>query len=420
MNDDEALERHLNGDLDGAELAAFLTRVQESAELRRKLASRALQETLLAEVVREGRVTARSRRRLEWPAAAAAVIMLALLGGILFHVRKPFAVSAKTVEQARVDEAIIRACRFLERRRGDFFLPIADGKRHSAPPRRLYAELVALTLLRAGYPESHPLVEECLGRALGRPLESTYVAALQARLGRPELCRRVAQFLADTQCANGQWDYGRAVTLLGPPPDGRIVRRGDGPASGDNSVSAYAVQGLLACRRAGVDVETDILARARRWWLSCQNGDGGWGYAGGAKEMTETADSTSASSYGSATASGVASLAALLELIGPDPATDAAIARGVAWLASHFSVDANPAKSPGFSRVHWLYGAGRAGTLLHQDRFGTHDWYAEGSAFLLSAQQADGAWKLEQGPFMNAEKNDVIDTCLAVLFLLRD
>jgi len=55
MNDDELLTRHLNGDLDGAELGAFLSRVQESPELRRKLASLALHETLLAEVVREGR-----------------------------------------------------------------------------------------------------------------------------------------------------------------------------------------------------------------------------------------------------------------------------------------------------------------------------------------------------------------------------
>jgi hypothetical protein len=420
MKNDEALERHLNGDLDGVELGAYLSSLEGSPELLRELTSRALEETLLAEVVREGRVAAKPRRRMEWPAAAAAALMLALLGGILVQLRKPPAVPAKTAEQVRVDEAVRRACRYLEQRRGEFFVAIADGKRHSAPPRRLYAELAALTLLRAGYSESHPLVEECLGRALGRPLESTYVAALQARLGRPELCRRVAQFLADTQCANGQWDYGRAVTILGPPPEGRIVRRGNGPASGDNSVTAYAVQGLLACRRAGVDVEPDILVRARRWWLSCQNADGGWGYAGGEKEMTETADNPSVSSYGSATSFGVASLAALLELIGPDAASDAAIARGTAWLGSHFAVEANPGKASGFSHVHWLSGTCRAGTLLHQSRFGTHDWYAEGSAFLLSAQQADGAWRLEQGPFMRGEKNDVIDTCLAVLFLLRD
>jgi len=344
--------------------------------------------------------------------------MLGALGAALWYV--PNRPSPKPAEQVRIDEAVARACRYLEQRREDLFVPIADGKRHSAPPRRMYAELAALALLRAGYPESHPLVEECLGRALGRPLESTYVAALQAKLGRPELCRRVAQFLADTQCANGQWDYGRAVTILGPPPEGRIVRRADGPASGDNSVSSYAIQGLLACRRAGVEVEPDILGRARRWWLSCQNADGGWGYAGGAGEMTAAADNTSLSSYGSATASGIASLAALRDLIGPDPSSDAAIVRGTSWLASHFGVDSNPGKAAGFSHVHWLSAAGRAGTLLRQDRFGDHDWFAEGSAFLLRTQQPDGAWRLEQGKFMHGEKNDVIDTCLAVLFLLRD
>lgn len=420
MTDADLLERHLNGDLDGAELAAFLARVQESPDLARKLAARSLEETLLAEVVREGRVARRPRRFIGWPTAAAAVLMLAALGAILWPARRAPIVPARSPEQVRIDESVARACKYLEGRRAELFVPIADGKRHSAPPRRIYADLAALALLRAGYPESHPLVEECLGRALGRPLESTYVAALQARLGRPDVCRRAAQFLADTQCANGQWDYGRAVTILGPPPDGRIVRRSEGPASGDNSVSAYAIQGLLACRRAGVEVEPDILARARRWWLSCQNADGGWGYAGAAGEMSEAPDNTSPSSYGSATASGVASLAALRELLGPDAEIDAAVRRGSEWLGSRFAATVNPGKAPGFSHAHWLSAVGKAGTLLKHERFGGHDWFAEGSAFLLSAQQPDGSWTLEHGKFMGSEKNDIIDTCLAVLFLLRD
>jgi len=281
MSDRELLHRHLNGDLDDGELRHLMTRLEATPEFRRMLAELALEETLLAEVVREGRVAARPKPRLAWPAVAAAAVMLLALGVFLGTGRKPTVPSSKSPEQARIVEAVARACRYLEQRRADLFVPLADGKRHSAPPRRIYADLAALALLRAGYPETHPLVEECLGRSLGRPLESTYVAALQARLGRPDLCRRIAQFLADTQCANGQWDYGRAVTILGPPPEGRIVRRAQGPASGDNSVSSYAALGLLYCRRAGVEVEPDILHRARRWWLSCQNADGGWGYAGG-------------------------------------------------------------------------------------------------------------------------------------------
>lgn len=420
MNDHELLQRHLNGDLDGAELAAFLARVQESPELRRMLAARSLEETLLAEVVREGRAAVKPKRRMTWPALAAAALMLAALGAVLHSGPRNPVTPAKSAEQVRIDDAVSRACRFLEQRRPDLFIAIADGKRHSAPPRRVYADLVALTLLRAGRPESDPLIEECLARALGRPLESTYVAALQAKLGKPDVCRRVAQFLADTQCRNGQWDYGRAATILGAAPEGRIVRRGEGPASGDNSVSSYAVQGLLACRRAGVEVERDIYVRARGWWLSCENADGGWGYSGGPGEMTEAGDNTSASSYGSATASAVASLAALRELLGPDRGIDLAIERGTAWLGSHFAVEANPGKEKGFSHAHWLSAVGRAGTLLKQENFGAHDWYAEGSAYLLSTQQADGAWRLEQGKFMHAEKNDLIDTCLAVLFLLKD
>ena len=42
------------------------------------------------------------------------------------------------------------------------------------------------------------------------------------------------------------------------------------------------------------------------------------------------------------------------------------------------------------------------------------------AAFLLSSQEPDGAWRVEQPKlFMANEKCDVIDTCLAVLFLVR-
>jgi len=112
--------------------------------------------------------------------------------------------------------------------------------------------------------------------------------------------------------------------------------------------------------------------------------------------MTETAENTSLSSYGSATASGVASLAALQELIGPNSLSDAAIARGSSgWRLTSPStpIPARPPDSPTCTGCR----AGRAGTLLKQERFRRHDWFAEGSAFLLSTQKSDGAWRLSRG-----------------------
>ena len=44
-----------------------------------------------------------------------------------------------------------------------------------------------------------------------------------------------------------------------------------------------------------------------------------------------------------------------------------------------------------------------------------------GSAeFLLGSQHPTGQWTAEQGEFMASEKMDVLDTCLAILFLRRE
>jgi hypothetical protein len=333
------------------------------------------------------------------------------------------------VGRTRVEDSVRRACRYLESRRSDLVRVMEDGQRHDPAPRRTYGELAALALLGAGYPGSHPLVEELLGRSLGRPLESTYTASLRAALvaqidpvGKRDSLRECAQFLVDSQCRNGQWDYGRPLGARGAPPEGVVRRRSDGPASGDNSVTAYAVLGLSACRSAGVEIQPDVLLRARAWWIACQNPDGGWGYGeNGALDQTgrEKPQLTSNSSYGSATASALASLAALGEMLGPEAAAERALKQGLAWMGRNFAAGLNPEKAEGFCHAAWLLAAERAALLLRTERFGTHEWYAEGAEFLLARQKPGGEWRLEQGPFMEREKEDVLDTCMAVLFLLR-
>jgi hypothetical protein len=561
----DLLERHLNGDLDPAERAAFLAQVQQNPELRSALAQAAMDEALVSELVREKRVRVRFRRRLEWGALAAAALMLLalsltlflggrsrvglrvallegtgtrirngssaplergleLMEGDLVHSRGPVileriglhlelsgdtelragpdiqlrkgvvrasgaveirsaegtlrsedalfhvgasdsgvrlevergrveAVSQKGerlavlageaallggpggaqkirfVGRTRVEDSIRRACRYLESRRLELFRGMEDGKRHDPAPRRTYAELAALALVGSGYPESHPLVEELLAKSLGRPLESVYTASLRAALvaqmdpaGRRDSLRECAQFLVDSQCKNGQWDYGRPLGVRGAPPEGVIRRRSDGPPNGDNSVTAYAVLGLLACRQAGVEIERDVLLRTRTWWIACQNPDGGWGYGEyGAVDQTgqNKLGLTSNSSYGSATASALASLSALGEMLGPEAAGEGALKRGLAWMGAKFEAGLNPEKAAGFSHVHWLLAAERAALLLGTERFGAHEWYAEGAEFLLAQQKPGGEWRLEQGPFMEREKEDLVDTSMAILFLLR-
>jgi hypothetical protein len=561
MNAEEKdlLHRHLNGDLDASEQAAFFARLQASAELRRELASLALDESLLSEIVLEKRTTARPKRRSWVPFSIAAAMLIGLtlvltlgrgpavslrvvsvegeafvesgdvsrpllpgeplrggerigtehgrvtlegragvveLGAFttvqvaepltlrygLLRARGDGAIetsrgiaqwrqakarlelageaalrveaeegsitvgsvvvpaghyallgkaleSGRLVPRAKVDDAVRRACAFLESRRSDLVVPITSERRNAPAPRRTYAELALLALHRGGYPDSHPLKAELLGFVRGRSVESTYAAALQAialaeidPVAHQDRIRLCAQLLVDSQCANGQWDYA-VKTLPDVPSTGRIRRRREGPKGGDNSVSSYAALGLLAAARAGVDIEPEVLERARGWWLRCQNPDGGWGYndidVPNPGSVGKDAATTN-TSYGSTTAAAVSALAALRELRGEQGESGAAIGRGLQWLGANFTADRTPRKAPGFLPLHWLSMAGRAGALLGTEHFGAHEWYAEGADFLLASQHASGEWAAEQGEFMANEKMDVLDTCLGILFLRRE
>ncbi|HVE41936.1 MAG TPA: prenyltransferase/squalene oxidase repeat-containing protein [Planctomycetota bacterium] len=568
MNADEKdlLHRHLNGDLDASEQAAFFARLQESAELRRELASHAFDESLLSEIILEKRTVAQPKRRAWLPAAgiaAAMVIALTLVltlgrshsplfrvarvegsatilhanddespvqpgaflregdqicalkgvvvletehasvelgsesavslrqgelvvdrgmvgvaagggaplrlgsthGTTIVHeasasleIRKGrlrvevekgsvdverssvvridagrYALIGADVETGRLvprvplDDAVKRACAFLESRRNDIVAPMVSEKRNAPPPRRTYAELALLALHRGGYPDSHPVKAELLGLVRGRSVESTYIAALQAialaeidPAAHQDRIRLCAQLLVDSQCANGQWDYA-VKSLPNVPATGRIRRRQEGPASGDNSVTAYAVLGLHAAARAGVDLDPTVLERSRAWWVTCQNKDGGWGYneAGSlGQDAPDKSEYTTNTSYGSMTASAVAALAAIRELRGGEG--DVALRRGIEWIGANFAADHNPRKTPGFLPLHWLSMASRGGQLLAVEHFGSHEWYAEGADFLLASQRPGGEWTAEQGEFMKAERMDVLDTCLAILFLRRE
>lgn len=336
--------------------------------------------------------------------------------------------TGRIVRRAIVSDAVRRAAAFLESHRADLVTPFTSEKRNGPAPRRTYAELALLALHRAGTPASHPLMVELLGLVRGRSLESIYAAALQAMalaeidpVAHRDRIRQCAQFLVDSQCANGQWDYSGKAAPGDVPPTGPIRRRSEGPAAGDNSVSSYAALGLYACATAGVEIDRDLLFRASQWWMRCQNDDGGWGYNDANDRAGNDASRKSATtdtSYGSATASAVAALTALQRIRASDPRLPE-IRKGEQWLAANFAVDRNPRKDPGFVHLHWLISAARAAELTSTGRFGAHDWYLEGAEFLIASQRPTGQWTVEQGDFMKSERNDVLDTCLAILFLTR-
>jgi len=218
-----------------------------------------------------------------------------------------------------------------------------------------------------------------------------------------------------------------------------VKKQKDGPETGDNSNSQYALLGLRACHDAGITLPKEVLGRARNWWRESMldenpkdkdgkpliasgpgaavGGPAGWCYGG--KTHGHKA-------YGSMTAGAVGSLAICGYILGEkNPKREVAVLRGLEWLGREFTVAGNPGPSEHVPEVGWmqgyfLYALERAGMLTGVETMGGHRWYAEGANALLGAQKPDGSW-LSPVPHgdRSREINTVWDTCFAILFLKR-
>ena len=127
-------------------------------------------------------------------------------------------------DQARVDEAI---------RKGAECLSGAESTGWTLVGVRNCDELLLLTLLPAGLPESHPRVQGLLKAVLEAPLDNVYKVATQAmaledldRLKYQSRIWQCAQYLVDSQCASGQWSYGELLNIGMPPDAGTAVSTG--------------------------------------------------------------------------------------------------------------------------------------------------------------------------------------------------
>ncbi len=190
---------------------------------------------------------------------------------------------------------------------------------------------------------------------------------------------------------------------------------------GDRSNGQFAVLGLREAAYAGYQVDRQTWERARRHWLTHQNGDGGWSYTGRAGAGPST---------GSMTVAGIATLVITSEFLRSDKEVDRqgkpiccdeapedqALARAIAWLSDRrrFAVGHNPG-----SRVwllYYLYGLERAGRLSGRRFFGPFDWYRMGARYLVDQQSRRwGGWQGVGG----LEQDPVVGTSLALLFLSK-
>jgi len=267
---------------------------------------------------------------------------------------------------------------------------------------------------------------------------TTYQAALALLViealdpaGRRAKALSLAHWLVENQAPGGGWHYGRPLPEPPSPEDGspapprpapttrtaagrtEIVRAGlieDLADDADLSCTQFALLGLSAAARMGLDAPRSLWERAERYARSLCGEEGGFGY-------TSVEDPR-----GSMTAGGVACLSLTAQALGRPSGSagmraDADAGRALDWLATRFALDRNPGHDD--NQFYWLYGLERVGDLLVTEFLGEHEWYPLGARYLVDKQRADGSWCQEAGADERSGEPIVCDTAFAVLFLRR-
>ena len=297
--------------------------------------------------------------------------------------------------------------------------------------------LRAYALMRAGDPPDSPAVARTIEAILRKCNSSRYdpggqqiytaavdLMALEAGGAsqyQPQM-QLIADYLIAKQNPNGSWDYG-------------------GRTAGDTSQTQYALLGLWAAARAGIEIPASVWDSAARWHVLTQLANGGWAYHpddGPQVRPTMTAAGVGSlylcghqlglgmkerrrptQLYQPTRKFGILEPVDLSATPAPRPPAkaredrpqisraeiDSRAQRGLNWLAADFKVKVNA------WYLYYLYGLERLGALGELTTIGDHDWYAEGAAFLVAEQNAEGTWQDNGGPGVSAS--------FGILFLSR-
>ncbi|MBI3818001.1 MAG: terpene cyclase/mutase family protein [Planctomycetes bacterium] len=298
--------------------------------------------------------------------------------------------------QLRVNEAIDRGAAWLKK------LQNADGTWNDGHTDRFkngVAALGFLTLVKSGAGEHDPSIQKCLHyfdeyKAFDKTYSTgVYMMAIESLkrgvVDKPRL-EAAAKWLVEHQDRTSRlWAY----------PE-------ENP---DASNTQYALLGLHAAWRVGVDVPKEVVFATVNAIVKMQQKEGCFSY----RDPNDIG-------IGSMTTAAICALRIAATELKGFPAYEArktewedAEKAAFQWLERHFRVDANPAgfSTKGGMRVwhyYYLYGLERACAMASKSKLGAHSWYREGAEYLLSMQDAAGHWK-----------NDFVDTCFALLFLKR-
>jgi hypothetical protein len=232
--------------------------------------------------------------------------------------------------------------------------------------------------------------------AVVRKLEKTDVA--RAKAVRAALHDDV-RWLIDAQGTNGGWNY-----LPMRPEETRF----------DFSNTQLTILALWQAMLAGEEVPPTVWIKARKIYYEKQLPEGAWSYG----------DPVEPGARGSMTAAGLASIYIIGDMLDlesncpcravkdvtKDPDLYPTMEKAMRWLGAEFRPDSNPGQGNRWL-IYWLYSVERVGIAAGYRALGTHDWYREGSAYLLREQREDGSWANTMGP--------LVDTCFATLFLYK-
>ena len=313
------------------------------------------------------------------------------------------------------------------------------------------AALCGYALIKAGLAKSHPRILEQTAATVERinrgayqsgsesqamiyeaACDAMFLAEVDPKAYKPQL-EVIRDYLVRRQLSNGAWCYPTT-------PDGL----------GDTSVTQFALLGLWAVRRSGVDVPPAAWDKCARWLIAAQRKDGGFAYRPNEtsnKDFSIATHSMSAAGLGSLlvvkrniysanplsdvevsiAASGKKRFGVLENLPPERPgampalpaehrpnvsrdALEQAIRQSINWLGDHY--EAIPAfRSP---LLYYHYTCERAGALLNTESFGSHKWYEEGAKTLVQRQRPTGEWEDSTLPISPAA-----NTAFALLFLSR-
>jgi hypothetical protein len=277
--------------------------------------------------------------------------------------------------------------------------------------------LATLAMMTAGTDLADPQLQSALKAVRRFRTKTTYVISLQTMV----LCRAEPEKDQVLIGQNVKWLVGNQIQ------EGLRVGAWSYPTgSGDNSNTQFALLALYEVERAAeagrlqIQIPDETWKEAKRYWTEAQNADGSWGYY------------NRLAGVGSMTCAGISSLVIAGDVMHqpdahvtgdtieccarPEGRDHDHVEQAMKWLEHNFTIETNPGQHGNLWHYYYLYGLERAGRLTNRRFIGNHDWYREGTAYLLGKQ--DGLSGFWQG-HGHSEDDRNIATSLALLFLAK-